>query len=575
MIISLNFFAGDIAYFDVKYKTPDECDKFIKIMLSSNNIYYDRVFKKWIIPIKSVNSLVEKHNKNHNNKILIDRRLKLIINQTDNFTFLNSNKDEIDKIGATMKLQPFYYQKEAIYFSLMKKNSLLVLPCGSGKTPIGVGICVEAYKRNLIKGKCLIIVKASLKYQWLNEVSKFSDLIAKVVESPSKAGKKFENQFEDCDIFIANYETLKNEDVYKRLLKKNIEVVYADEIHYINSHTSDRSKAAYRFNDVKYKIGATATPVTNNPINVYGIFKFINKDLFDWKYFQTRYLRYIGIRRPPIGQNLPELYNIIKEYTLIKTKYDIAKQLPSIMINKIQLDFSNELMRVNKSIFAEMESVQEQANSIERHLSKEDAEKNPMLMSLKNTVMELQTIAQEFADEPELLKISDSKRAKSFYINKKSPKLIKCLELVEDIINAGEKVCIFSKYDRMTRILEREIIKAFNVKVAMVNGTVDTKKRYEEIYTKFRDNDEYKVLIATNSLAEGANLSRCMYLIEYELADSYAIQTQRHGRLERADSIHSNVFVYQLTVNDSWDDIQYKVINKKSEYHNSLFNVNK
>ena len=97
------------------------------------------------------------------------------------------------------------------------------------KSPIGVGLCVEAYKQGLITGKCLIVVKASLKYQWSKEIEKFSDLKASIIDTPSKAGKKkFEEQFKNCDIFIANYETLKNEKVAERLHNENIELIYAD-----------------------------------------------------------------------------------------------------------------------------------------------------------------------------------------------------------------------------------------------------------------------------------------------------------------------------------------------------------
>lgn len=66
------------------------------------------------------------------------------------------------------------------------------------------------------------------------------------------------------------------------------------------------------------------------------------------------------------------------------------------------------------------------------------------------------------------------------------------------------------------------------------------------------------------------NLSKCKYLIEYDIANSYAIQTQRWGRLERADSIHDNVFVYQLIVEESWDQIQCKVVSKKQGYDNDI-----
>lgn len=35
-------------------------------------------------------------------------------------------------MGKDMKLQPYEYQKEAIYFAINNLNSLMVLPCGSG-----------------------------------------------------------------------------------------------------------------------------------------------------------------------------------------------------------------------------------------------------------------------------------------------------------------------------------------------------------------------------------------------------------------------------------------------------------
>jgi ERCC4-related helicase len=70
--------------------------------------------------------------------------------------------------------------------------------------------------------------------------------------------------------------------------------------------------------------------------------------------------------------------------------------------------------------------------------------------------------------------------------------------------------------------------------------------------------------------AEGLNLSLCKYIIEFDLAESYAIQTQRHGRIERSDSVHDTDFVYQLIANDSWDQIQQKIVEKKEGYDTEL-----
>ena len=59
-------------------------------------------------------------------------------------------------------------------------------------------------------------------------------------------------------------------------------------------------------------------------------------------------------------------------------------------------------------------------------------------------------------------------------------------------------------------------------------------------------------------------------MIEMEPADSYLVQTQRHGRIERASSIHDTAFVYQLIANNSYDEIALKIVNKKEKYHNEI-----
>ena len=126
----------------------------------------------------------------------------------------------------------------------------------------------------------------------------------------------------------------------------------------------------------------------------------------------------------------------------------------------------------------------------------------------------------------------------------------------------------------MQRLLQEEIEKKFKIKCAIINGSIDAKERHRQAYDLFQNNDEYMVLIATNAMSEGISLSKCNYLIEYDLADSYAMQIQRHGRVRRADSINDTSYIYQLIVDepngDSWDLIAQKIINKKRNYDNDI-----
>jgi superfamily II DNA/RNA helicase len=91
-------------------------------------------------------------------------------------------------------------------------------------------------------------------------------------------------------------------------------------------------------------------------------------------------------------------------------------------------------------------------------------------------------------------------------------------------------------------------------------------ERYEQAYTLFQDTDSYKILIMTNAGQAGISLSKCKNLIEYDLADSYANQIQRHGRIKRADSVSRISNVKQLILDDSYDKIAEKIITKKRNY---------
>ena len=124
--------------------------------------------------------------------------------------------------------------------------------------------------------------------------------------------------------------------------------------------------------------------------------------------------------------------------------------------------------------------------------------------------------------------------------------------------------------------MQNKIIQAikdrFNIEVAYVNGSMNSEERYEQAMTLF-NNGDVEVIVATDAMSEGISLYNCKYLIEYEPANSYAVQTQRRGRVKRANSISRISYIYQLITEDSWDNVALKSINKKKGYDDSLKNL--
>ncbi|MBP3197619.1 MAG: DEAD/DEAH box helicase, partial [Butyrivibrio sp.] len=520
-----------------------------------------------------------------------------------------------DNIGKHMKLQPYKYQKKIIKFGLDTGNALIVAPCGSGKTPCGIGLYDEALRGGKIKGPGVIVVKASLKVQWAAEVRKFTDYrpmiiktskevmqpfnykikrleklvdkattvaeraraVKNVAEAKKKAEEAFDAQFENVDLFIVNYETLKDGMVRKKLHAMKIEYIFADEVHYIKSWTTDRAKALCEFNDVKMKFGATATPLQRDPRDLYGIFKFVEPSIFpSQRVFEVNFIKWARRGIVSSCKNEKLLNDSISPNMIIIPKEEVAKQLPSIVVSQRYCDFDPKQQEINDQLMMELDELHEQEKKFES-LTEAEARNCEDLKNIQAGILARQTYAQELADSEQLLKMSDSESSKKYITKKPDNKMLLLMDTLEEILESGEKVCIFSRYVRMQKIIEDLVTKAGeknatfkDVKIAFVNSSLSSEKRYDEVYNKFRDNDDYKILVMSDAGAEGFNLTRCKFLIEVEAAESYAIQTQRHGRLERADSIHDTVFVIQLVMNNSWDEIARRIISKKEAYDTRL-----
>ena len=580
-------------------------NRFINVIGRIQNKSFDSSTRSWIIDESGM-------------KMLEAEDLRLFPAKNMNNRYKNiiksESKDVCDwqDIGKDMKLGLYDYQKKVVKFAVDNHDgysTLIVSPCGSGKTPMGIAAYIEARKRGIISTPGLIVVKASLKTQWAKEIDKFSDLTpgiiysykecvskidgiikrrekkletakldykdeleAELIQLKQKKESLFDDQFKNKDLLILNYETLKDAEVKKKLHSMKLQFIFADEIHYVKSDEAKRSKALCEFNEATIKIGATATPVQRDPRDIFGIFKFVKPDLFPKKSaFSALYVRFAGFGRVIGAKNEKKLNEKISPSMYILTKEEVSKQLPKLVVSQRYCDFEPKQQAVNDKYMEELEELKEKEKAITLGMTEAEMKSSEEIMKLEAAITSRQTFLQELTLSEELFEHSDSDLAKKFITKSNDNKMDLMADLVSEIIDSGEKVCIFSRFARMQPIIAERIHKELkDVKIAYINGSLNSEQRYEEAYTKFRDDDDYKVLICSDAGAEGLNLSKTKYMIEMDLAVSYAIQTQRHGRLERADSVHDTVFVYQLIMNNSWDEIGLKIVDKKEKYDMSI-----
>ena len=527
--------------------------RYAEILSSIKNKYYDRNRRSWII--------------SSNNLRLFDQLRYHTVNYGD--------------IGQGLKLEPYNYQKDIIQFCYTKEKTLIVAPCGAGKTPCIIGVYHHARMKKKISGCGIIIVKASLKEQWKKEIEKFSDYSVTIIKTLSQCANKhdiYEQQFQGYDIYILNYESLRNEDIRNRMLKLKPEFVAADEAQAIKDDTTQRAKALYKFNKVRFTIAATATPVQKNPMDIFGIMKFVNPQIFPKKgEFGQRYVSWASfgqyIRKPIGSKNEKELNLKLREWMIIKTKQEISSQLPKLVVVQKFCILTPKQQQKSNILLKKIESLKEQERIEMQKLAKTGNQTSSLLRKIEAEILMYQTYAQEMANDEKLLAVSEANNTKLYVTGDPSEKTKLCIALIKEIIEAGEKVAVFSRFVKYQDILKQEFSKDNDlkcIKVAQVNGTMSDQKRYQEVYNKFNTDPSYKILLLSEAANEGLNLSQCGYLIEMDLAQSYAAQTQRHGRIERADSTHDTVYVYQLITEDSFDQIAQKIVSKKEGFDNKI-----
>lgn len=575
---------NDTYYIGYEGGTDEEYASYTAILGTLESAAYDAVEKKWFC--------------NRIDAVRINDRL--------------NNKG----VGDGMKLKPYGYQRQAIAFCVQHGFGLLRMPCGSGKTPCGLGAYLECCRKEGRKLVGVFVVKVSLKNQWLDEVKKFTDLrageittyksathsIAARVKSRQKKLEKFlaggmktsavkfteemnrlQKEVDDLkaeeadafnsmfdtekhDIFVVNYEALRTDEVKEKLHAIKPDFFYVDEIDYIKDPKAQRSVAVCGYNDAKYRFGATATPIRKNPLDIYGIFHFIQPRLFpNRRDFEQRYLKfYYG--HVSGSKNEEELAEKIQPYIFQRTMDEIADQLPEQIVYQVNCYFNDRQQKVWRQLYGELDDLNERIKALYARFTQAQLLKNEEYQRLQNAVAARQTFAQMQADSEELL-MNSSQAAKRYTTNSKSSKVEACIAILQKIVDSGEKCVVFSKFVGMQDILQREIGKEMpGVKVSCITGSTSTDAR-AAILKDYNTMDDHQVLLLSDAGEAGLNLSTTKYMIEMDLADSAAKQTQRHGRIQRADSVHNKVIVYQLIVKDSYDDtIALKSIEKKQGY---------
>ncbi len=135
-------------------------------------------------------------------------------------------------------------------------------------------------------------------------------------------------------------------------------------------------------------------------------------------------------------------------------------------------------------------------------------------------------------------------------------------ELLDTIIENGEKVLVFTQFTEMGTMLEQFITEHFGEKPMFYHGGCSVKQR-EDMVQRFQHNRADKIFILSLKAAgTGLNLTAASHVIHYDLWWNPAVENQATDRAYRIGQ-KKNVMVHRLICKDTFEERIDEMIQRK------------
>jgi SNF2 family DNA or RNA helicase len=380
----------------------------------------------------------------------------------------------------------------------------------------------------------LIIVPASLIYNWENEIRRFVPGMSSYSHKGNQR-KKSASWFSKFDIIISSYHTV----------RQDIDLLSSIQFHYIILDESQMIKnpgsALYRTMirlKSDHKLVLTGTPVENSLTDLWSQLSFVNPGLLgDLSFFRREFAK--PIEKEGDDQQEGKLRKIIRPFILRRTKEMVASDLPPVTEQTVYCDMTEEQMKLYEE---EKSSVR---NSIFKSIESTGLEKSAIVVL--QGLMKLRQISNH-----PVMAYEDYKSG--------SGKFETVLQDMESVISEGHKILVFSSFVKHLTLYAEELVKK-RITFSMLTGASTNR---EKIVNNFQDDPENRIfLISLKAGGVGLNLTAADYVYILDPWWNPASEMQAMNRAHRIGQDKS-VFMYKYITTNTIEEKITRLQEKKS-----------
>lgn len=439
------------------------------------------------------------------------------------------------------------YQKLGLgwleYLNVFGFGGILADDMGLGKTVQVLAAMMRRKARRLSKTPSLIVVPRSLVFNWVNEAAKFTPSL-KVLDYTGPGRHPLREKFKSFDLIVTTYGTLRSD--VAELANFEFDHVILDEAQAIKNADSQSAKCA-RLLKSQFRLAITGTPIENHLGELWSIFEFLNPGMLGQANVFKKFAGPLGSLSPREKDKDGEdgsskaavddgtralLARAIRPFVLRRTKKQVVEDLPE----------KSELV-----LYCDMESEQRQRyEELREHFRAALLGRKGGLGTASHLeVLEALLRLRQAACHPGLISPK--------HVDQPSAKLDAFLPHLEEVVEEGHKVLVFSQFTKFLAIV-RDRLDKMGIAYEYLDGR--TRKREEKVERFQNDPDIPVFLISLKAGGLGLNLTAAEYVYLLDPWWNPAVEAQAIDRSHRIGQTQ-HVFAYRLICRDT---VEQKII---------------
>ena len=481
-------------------------------------------------------------------EVILEIRKKLHNTQTS--SGLHEIKPFVLPASLRADLRPYQSQGAAWLLDRVKRfgGALLADDMGLGKTLQAIALMEHLLETPAPdSGLVLVVATTSLLGNWRAEIGRFAP--ARRVRILHGTGRDAErDRVTPGDVILTSYGTLTRDLAWH--LKRDYRAVVVDEASLMRNPDTDHARAVSKLR-TSARIALTGTPVENGVRDLWSVFRFVQPGWLGGREdFRERYELPLA-EGASTGAVMERLKLKIQPFLLRRTKEQVAPELPSKLFIDEFCDLSPDQQAVYRELLIEgrkrVDAIADSGNPGAARMQMLTA-----LLRLRQTCCDLALFGND--------------RFNRLVVARRSAKLQRLLELLDEAQSGNHKVLVFSQFQKQLLEIEKCVIDR-GWGCLRLDG--QTRNRQQLVET-FQDPHGPPVfLISLKAGGYGLNLTAADTVIHFDPWWNPAAEMQATDRAHRIGQTRP-VTVYRLLTRGTVEEKVVRLQARKRELAASI-----